>query len=97
MNNISSQIDQSAPKPSLAATYRTANQHRLMLLTTLRGEIPTRSEFCRIRSVETLAQSLWVTVGFFDGSTKGLRPEKIRVATTEEERLAEGLLDPQPV
>ena len=68
-----------------------------MLLTNLRGEVPTHDEFCRIRSVETLAPDLWVTVGFFDGSTKGLRPDKIRPATEAEEGLAKGLLDPQPV
>ena len=86
-----SQTDQLTPKPNLAATYRTAHQHRLMLLTSLRGEVPTRGEFCRIMSVETLAPNLWITVGFFDGSTRRLRPEKIRMATAEEESLAEGL------
>ena len=68
-----------------------------MLLTPLQGEAPTRGEFCRIKSVETLAPDLWVTVGFFDGSTKGLRPDKIRAATKEEEQLAEGLLEPRSV
>ena len=97
MHTVPNQADQSIPKPTLAAQYRTAHQHRLMLLTNLRGEVPTRAEFCRIKSVETLAPDLWVTVGFFDGSTKGLRPDMIRLATKEEESLAEGSLDPQPV
>ena len=83
--------------PNSAAKYRAAHQRRLMLLTDLKGEVPTRGEFCRIKSVETLAPDLWVTVGFFDGSTKGMRPDKIREATEEEERLADRLLDPQPV
>ena len=68
-----------------------------MLLTELGSEVPTRSEFCRIKSVETLSPDLWITVGFFDGSTKGLRPSKIRPATEEEERLAKGMLEPQSV
>ena len=97
MDKLTKQTDQPAPKRSLAAQYRIDNQNRLMLLTTLKHEHPTRSEFCRIRSVETLAPDLWVTVGFFDGSTRGLRPDKLRVATKEEEHLAEGLLDPQVV
>ena len=97
MNTVTDQMGQSITKPTLASQYRTAHQHRLMLLTNLRGELPTRSEFCRIKSVETLAPDLWVTVGFFDGSTKGLRPDKIRPATKEEEGLAEGLLEPQLV
>lgn len=82
---------------NLASIYRIAHQRQLMLLTPLRGEVPTRDEFCRIKSVETLAPNLWATVGFFDGSTKGLRPERIRAASTEEEHLAEDLLDPQSV
>ncbi len=97
MNTDTNQIGQSTSKITLASQYRTAHQHRLMLLINPQGELPTRSKFCRIKSVETLAPDLWVTVGFFDGSTKGLRPDKIRPATKEEEGLAKGLLDPQSV
>ena len=97
MNTVTDQMVQSISKPTLASLYRTAHQHRLMLLTNLRGELPTRGEFCRIKSVETLSPGLWVTVGFFDCSTKGLRSDKIRPATKEEEGMAEGLLEPQLV
>ena len=45
-------------------------------------------EFCRILKVETLPPSLWVSAAFLDGSIKNFRPEKIRPATAEEERIA---------
>ena len=95
MNIVTKPIDQSASKLSLAAQYRITHQSRLMLLTTFQGQQPTRSEFCRIKSVETLAPDLWITVGFFDGSTKGLRPKELRVATEEEQRFAQELLNQQ--
>ena len=66
-----------------------------MLLTKLKSELPTRSEFCRIKAVETVAPDLWVTVGFLDGSTRGLRPEQIRLVTEDEEHFAKGLSDPE--
>ena len=97
MHIVTNPTDQPASKPTPAAKYRAAHQHRLMLLTKLKSELPTRGDFCRVMAVETVAPDLWVTVGFFDGSTKGLRPDKIRVVTAEEERFAEGLLEPQAV
>ena len=60
-----------------------------MLLSKIRGEVPTRNEFCHILAVETAAPSLWITVRFLDDSRKGLRPEKIRLATQDEERFAQ--------
>ena len=92
MHIATSQSAQPAPEPSPAATYRAAHQHRLMLLTKLKSELPARNEFCRIKAVETVAPNLWVTVGFLDGSTKGLRPEQIRLVTEDEERFAKELL-----
>jgi hypothetical protein len=38
--------------------------------------------------VETLAPGLWISATFLDGSVLRFRPEKIRVATLEEERIA---------
>ena len=61
-----------------------------MVLTSLQGELPESHEFCRIRSVETAAPSLWVTATFLDGSTKSFRSEKIRLATAEEAQSAGG-------
>ena len=84
------------PVPTPAAKYRAAHRNRLMLLTKLKHELPTRSEFCRILSVETAAPSLWITVGFLDGSRGGFRPEKLRLVTAEEERFSDELLRQQP-
>ena len=84
------------PVPTPAAKYRAAHRNRLMLLTTLKNELPTRSEFCRILSVETADPSLWITVGFLDGSRGGFRPEKLRLVTTDEERFSNELLRQQP-
>ena len=70
-----------------APAYRIAYSRKLMVLTELRNVTPERDEFCRIRSVETLSPSLWITATFLDGSNRGLRPEKIRAATLDEERL----------
>ena len=84
------------PAPTPAAQYRAAHRNRLMLLTTLKNERPTRGEFCRILSVETAAPSLWITVDFLDGSRGGLRPEKLRLVTPEEERLSNELLGLPP-
>lgn len=97
MHIVTDPTDQPASKPTPAAKYRAANQHRLMLLTKLTSVLPTRGDFCRIKAVETVAPDLWITVGFFDGSTKGLRPDKLRAATEEEERFSNGLLDPEMV
>lgn len=77
------------PVSTLAAKYRAAHQHRLMLLSKIRGVVPTRNEFCHVLAVETVAPSLWVTVRFLDDSRKGLRPETIRLATQEEEKFAQ--------
>jgi hypothetical protein len=71
-----------------ASAYRTAYGRKLMVLTKLKEMIPQRDEFCRVRSVETLAPGLWISATFLDGSVLRFRPEKIRVATLEEERIA---------
>ncbi len=75
-------------EPTLAARYRAAHRNKLMLLTQLKSELPGQDEFCRVLSVETVEPSLWVTVNFLDGSRRGLRPEKIRLATEDEERFS---------
>jgi hypothetical protein len=72
--------------PGAASAYRQVYGGSLMTLRKLRGAIPTLHEVFRIRSVETLAPTLWVTVTFLDGSTKSFRPEAIRPATEDEER-----------
>jgi hypothetical protein len=75
-----------------AAEYRAAHIRKLMVLTKWRGGAPEFDEFCRIRAVETLAPGLWLTATFLDGSTRRFRPEKIRLATPDEEKLADELL-----
>ncbi len=79
----------SGAEPMTAVAYRQTYQRRLMVLTTLRGEIPATDEMCRLISVDTLAPSLWVTARFLDGSKKSFRPEKIRPAKAAEEQAAE--------
>jgi hypothetical protein len=77
-----------APNPNAAADYRTTHRNRLMVLTKLKGDVPTREEFCRVFRVETVEPSLWITADFLDGSSRGMRPDKIRLATGDEERLS---------
>ena len=72
--------------PTIA--YRAAHRGKLMVLTNWRSAAPERDEFCRIRSVETLAPGLWITATFLDGAVRRFRPEKIRDATPDEELLA---------
>jgi len=72
-----------------AAEYRAAHLRKLMVLTKTRNEAgPDSDEFCRIRAVETLSPGLWLTATFLDGTERRFRPEKVRVATPEEERRA---------
>jgi hypothetical protein len=75
-----------------AAAYRAAHLRKLMVLTHWKSAEPGCDEFCRIRAVETLAPGLWLTATFLDGSVRRFRPEKIRVATMDEERRANELL-----
>jgi hypothetical protein len=75
-----------------AAAYRAAHLRKLMVLTKWKSAAPERDEFCRIRAVETLAPGLWLTATFLDGSVRRFRPEKVRVATVDEERRANELL-----
>ena len=96
MDTIANQPSYPDPMPGPAATYRAAHRNRLMLLTKLKSEVPTRSEFCRILSVETAAPSLWITVGFLDGTRGGFRPDKLRVVTADEERFSRELLGQPP-
>ena len=96
MDTIANKPAPADPLPGLAATYRAAHRNRLLLLTKLKSERPTRSEFCRILSVETAAPSLWITVGFLDGTRGGFRPEKLRLVTAEEERFSQELLGQPP-
>jgi hypothetical protein len=79
-----------------AAEYRAAHLRKLMVLTKWRGPAPESDEFCRIRAVETLSPGLWLTATFLDGSTKRFRPEKIRMATLDEEKRAAELTAPSP-
>jgi hypothetical protein len=72
-------------EPGAAAAYRQVHGRSLMALTKLRGAIPSIDELCRISSVQTLPDTLWVTARFLDGTTRSFRPEKIRPATREEE------------
>jgi len=74
--------------PDPATAYRAAHYRKLMVLAAGKSASPERDEFCRLRSVETLAPGLWVTVTFLDGSIRNFRPDKIRDATPEEERQA---------
>jgi hypothetical protein len=78
--------------PDAAAAYRAAHLRKLMVLTKWKGAEPECDEFCRIHAVETLAPGLWLTATFLDGSVRRFRPEKIRVATFDEERRANELL-----
>jgi len=80
----------------LATEYQRANRHKLMVLTKWRNATPERDEFCHIRSVETLTPSLWISAIFLDGSKRHFRPEKIRPATPDEERVAgeSGFMNP---
>jgi hypothetical protein len=55
-----------------------------MALTKLRGAVPSIDELCRISSVQTLPDTLWVTARFLDGATRSFRPENIRPATKDE-------------
>jgi hypothetical protein len=78
-----------------ASSYMLAHRRKLMVLSNSRNATPERGEFCRIRSVETLAPGLWITATFLDGSIQRFRPDKIREATLDEERsAAAGLLGP---
>ena len=74
--------------PDPALEYQRAYGRKLMVLTKLRNVTPERDEFCRIRSAETLPPGLWISATFLDGSTRRFRPEKIRPATPDEERIA---------
>ena len=89
MNIVTDQTPSMPSVPNLAAKYRAAHQHRLMLLSKIKGEVPTRHEFCHILAVETAAPNLWITVRFLDDSRKGLQPGNIRLATQEEEHFSQ--------
>jgi len=80
--------------PDLATEYRIAHHRKLMVVTKWKGADPAADDFCRIRSVETLAPNLWITAEFLDGSVRKFRPEKIRLATLDEERRANDLVAP---
>jgi hypothetical protein len=74
--------------PDTLADYKRDHARKLMVLTTLKNATPSGDEFCHIRSVETLPPGLWITATFLDGSIRRFRPDKIRLATAEEEQLA---------
>ena len=76
------------------AAYKRDYARKLMILATLKNATPCNNDFCRIRSVETLSPGLWVTARFLDGSIQRFRPDKIRLATPEEERVADGMRTP---
>ena len=81
------------PIPDPAAAYRAAHLRKLMVLTKWRNAAaPDCDEFCRIHAVETLSPGLWLTASFLDGSVRRFRPDKVRVATVDEERRANELL-----
>jgi hypothetical protein len=71
-------------EPGAAVAYRRIHGRSLMALTKLRGAIPSIDELCRISSVQTLPDTLWVTARFLDGATRSFRPENIRPATKDE-------------
>jgi hypothetical protein len=75
--------------PTTASAYRLTYGGSLMSLRKLHGAHPDIHELCRIRSVETLPPTLWVTATFLDGSTRSFRPEAIRLATEDEGRAME--------
>ena len=79
------------PIPDPAAAYRAAHLRKLMVLTKWKNVTPERNEFCRIQTVETLSPGLWISATYLDGSTQKFRPEKIREATLDEERMASEL------
>ena len=74
------------PTPDTAAAYKLAHGRKLMVLTKLKNATPDCNEFCHIHSVETLSPGLWISATFLDGSIQRFRPEKIRLATPDEER-----------
>jgi hypothetical protein len=76
--------------PDTVASYKRDHARKLMILTKLKNETPGNDDFCRIRSVETLTPGLWITATFLDGSIQRFRPDKIRLATPDEERMAGG-------
>ncbi len=59
-----------------------------MILAASKNAAPGSDDFCRIRSVETVAPGLWITAVFLNGSIRRFRPDMIRLATPDEERLA---------
>ena len=77
--------------PDSVAAYKRDHGRKLMVLTTPKNATLGNNDFCRIRSVETLSPGLWITATFLDGSIQRFRPEKIRLATPDEERLAGGI------
>jgi len=84
---VTSEAQRASPAaPNFAREYQLAHRGKLMVLTKLRSELPAHDEFCRIRSVETLSPGLWISATFLDGSIQRFRPEKIRLATADEER-----------
>src|SRR5215210_7470930 len=86
MESTQTAKDSNPAAPISARDYRLANTGKLMVLTRLRGGLPAQDDFCRIRSVETLFPSLWISVRFLDGSIRWFRPEKLRLATADEEK-----------
>jgi len=72
------------PPAGAALAFRHLHGSNLMVMNKLRGAAPETDELCRIRAVETLATSLWVTATFLDGSTRGFPSSSIRPATSEE-------------
>lgn len=83
------EVNLDASGPSTASAYRLTYGGSLMALRKLHGANPDIHELCRIRSVETLPPTLWVTATFLDGSTRSFRPETIRPATEDEGRAIE--------
>ncbi len=63
-----------------------------MVLTKCKSQPPGFHEFCRIHAVETLEPGLWLTATFLDGSSGRFRPDKVRIATQDEERHANELI-----
>lgn len=77
--------------PDSVAAYKRDHARKLMVLTTPKNATLGNDDFCRIRSVETLSPGLWITATFLDGTVQRFRPEKIRLATPDEELAADSL------
>jgi hypothetical protein len=71
--------------PVTAAEYKRLYRGKLMVLTKPAGDAIAACDFCRILSVETVSPDVWISARFLDDSVRSFRPDKLRLATAEEE------------